>query len=352
MNWRVISTLMLKDLKLYFANRFFALITGLGLVAFIGIYFLMPSKVDEDLELGLYMSQMPAVLEELLEDEEVRFLLFDSDQALQASVAAGDIPAGYSFPDGSLEKIVMGERADVDLYFSSDIPEEFKEVYAVILDEFAFVLSDQEVDIETQEIILGPDMAGAQVPPRARMLPLLTVFILMMETMGLASLITNEVETGTLQALLTTPLRVDGLFVAKGLFGTLFAFSQTLLLIGITGGLGHQPVLILVSLLLGAALVTGVAFLMASVSKDMMSVIGWSILAILVMVIPTFSALFPGMANNWIKILPSYYLVDSVYRVLNFSAGWREVGVNLLVLSGLAMAFMALGVFSLRRKFR
>lgn len=352
MGWRMISALMLKDLKLYFANRFFAVITGLGLVAYIGIYLLMPAVVDEKLELGLYMAEIPAALEKLLADEEISLLRAESDEDLQAAVYEGDIHAGYSFPAGSLQKIVMGEYAEVDLYFSSDVPDEFKEIYIMILDEFAYQISGQLVDIQITEYILGPDMAGGQIPARERMLPLLTIIILMMETLGLASLITSEIQAGTLRALLITPLRVEGLFVAKGLFGTLFAFSQTVILMGITGGLSVKPGLILLTLLIGSMLVTGIGFLMASVSKDMMSVLGWGILAILLLATPSFTIMIPGISTGWIKILPSYYLVDTIYRVLNFGAGWGDVSMNLVILLVYAAVFMGLGVIVLKRKFR
>jgi ABC-2 type transport system permease protein len=208
------------------------------------------------------------------------------------------------------------------------------------------------VDIETTEIILGPDMAGEQIPPRQKMLPLLTVFILGMEILGLASLISEEVEAGTLKALLVTPVRVDGLFLAKGTFGITFAFIQTALLMGVTGGLNQKPMLILTVLLLGSALVTGISFLIASFGRDMLSVMGWGMLAIILLAIPTFSILIPGMANNWIKIIPSYYLADTTYRTLNFGAGWADVGLNLAVLLASALGFMGLGVVVLRRKFR
>lgn len=352
MNPRIISTLILKDLKLYFSNQFFALITILGLVFYIAIFFLMPSVVDETLELGIYMSPLPAALVELLEDDEVKYTLAESDESLQHSVRSGDVPAGYSFPDGAVREIVSGDKIPVNLYFSPEVPEDFKGIYSVILDEFAFVLSGQKVDIEVNEVILGPDMAGEQIPPRQKMLPLLTVFILGMEILGLASLISEEVEAGTLRALMITPVRVDGLFLAKGIFGTLFAFLQTSLLMGVTGGLNQKPILILTILLLGSALVTGIAFLIASFGKDMLSVMGWGMLAIILLAIPTFSILIPGMANNWIKVIPSYYLADTTYRTINFGAGWSDVWLDLIVLLSFTVAFMGLGIAVLRRKIR
>ena len=352
MNAQIISTLIGKDLKLYFSNRFFALITLLGLISYSIIYFLLPSTVDETLELGLYMAEMPPALEALLESEEVEFYRAESVEALQQAVLDGDVPAGYAFPDDMLAQLSSGGKVTAQLFLSPEVPPEFEEIYEVVLHEFAFAISGQDLDIETTQIVLGPDMAGEQVPPRQRLLPLLTVFVLMVECLGLASLIATEVEAGTIGALLVTPLTMVGMFVAKGVFGTLFAFLQAVLLISITGGLARPPLLILTALLFGAALVTGVAFLIASVGRDLMSVMGWGVLAVLLLALPTFTILVPGLASDWIKTIPSYYLADTVYRVLNFDASWGDVTPNLLMLLVYAAAFMALGVVVLKRKFR
>ncbi len=352
MNVQIISALIGKDLKLYFSNRFFALVTLLGLVSYSVIYFLLPSTVDETLELGLYMAEMPPALEALLESEEIKFYRADSVAALQQAVLDGDVPAGYAFPDDMLAQLSSRGKATAQLFLSPDVPPEFEEIYEVVLHEFAFAISGQDLDIETTQIVLGPDMAGEQVPPRQRLLPLLTVFVLMVECLGLASLIATEVEAGTIGALLVTPLTMVGMFVAKGVFGTLFAFLQAALLISITGGLARQPLLILTALLFGAALVTGVAFLIASVGRDLMSVMGWGVLAVLLLALPTFTILVPGLASDWIKMIPSHYLTDTVYRVLSFDASWGDVTFNLLMLLVYAAAFMALGVVVLKRKFR
>jgi ABC-2 type transport system permease protein len=352
MNRELLSAIIGKDFKLYFSNRFFALVTVLALVAFIALFFLLPDTVDETLELGLYMADMPAALQEMLDDEEVEFYRAQSVEALQQAVLDGDIPAGYAFPDDFLAQLRSGGRPAVQLYLSPDVPPELHDIYAVILDELAFAVSGQTVDIETTEIMLGQDMAGAQIPLRQRMLPLLAVFVLMVECLGLASLIAAEVESGTLSALLVTRLTMPGLFAGKGIFGTGFAFTQAAVLMLITGGLARQPLLILTALLLGAWLVTGVAFLIASVGRDLMSVMGWGILALLLLALPTFTVLIPGLVSDWIRLIPSYYLVDTVFQVLNFGATWADVARNLLLLAAWSAAIMALGVVVLRRKFR
>ncbi len=259
---------------------------------------------------------------------------------------------GIALPDDFMQKLVAEEKPQVHIYLTADVPPEFREVYALLIEELSFLLSGRPLRIDANEEILGVDRAGNQIPPRDRMLPLFAIFILMTETLGLASLISAEVETGTLHALLVTPMRMEGLFTAKAVTGVGLAFGQAAVLMAVTGGLKEQPVLMLIALLLGSLLATGVGFLMASVAKDMMSVMGWGVLVMITLSIPSFNVLLPGLTSDWVHIIPSYYLVDTVHQVANFNAGWGDVAGNLLILLAFALAFLGLGILVLRRKFR
>ncbi len=69
MNWQIISALVIKDLTLFFKNQFFAFVTVLSVVAYAGIYFIMPDIVDETLELALFAPSLPiAITNELQVD--------------------------------------------------------------------------------------------------------------------------------------------------------------------------------------------------------------------------------------------------------------------------------------------
>ncbi|PKO21758.1 MAG: ABC transporter permease [Chloroflexi bacterium HGW-Chloroflexi-1] len=352
MNTDMVKALVVKDLTLFFRNRFFALITVLGLLAYIGIYYLMPNTVDELLAIGFYAPDLPPVITRQLADEGVVIQEMGSEEALKAAVVAGDFPTGIVLAADWTQKLATGERAQARIYFAADFPADLKESYVILLQELAFRISGRPLNIDAETEVLGVDRAGAQVPPRERMLPILAVLVLVMETMGLASLISAEIETGTLRALLVTPLRMEGLFLGKGLTGVVLAFVQVTLLMAITRGFMRNPLIMLVALFFGTVLTTGVSFLIAAVAKDLLSVIGWGILAMLVLMIPAFGVLVPGAVTDWVKVLPSHYLVDTVYQAANFDIGWQSVAGNLLILLASAAAFFGLGIVVLRRKFR
>jgi len=352
MNREMIAALLRKDLGLYFSNRFFTFITVLGLVFYAGVYFVLPDELDETVEMAIYADELPPILDTEMEDSGLVLLEMASAEALRDAVARGEQEVGVVFQESFTRNVAAGQRETVRIYFSSAFPEEFKDLYVLFLQELGFMLSGHPLAIDVQEEILGIDRAGDQIPYRDRMLPLFAVLILMLETMGLASLITSEIVGGTIQALLVTPLRVEGLFTAKAIFGVGLAFAQSALLVAVTGALNEQPLLVLLQLLLGSLLVAGVAFLIASVAGDMMSVMGWGIVAVLVLSLPAFAVLVPGLTTGWVRAIPTYYLVDGVYRVVNYGAGWADMRQNLLALLLLSVVFLAVGIIILRRRFQ
>ena len=351
MNWRIIIALIVKDFSLFFRNKLFAALTAIAFIFYIVIYFVMPGTVNENLEIGLYSPvTLPAFTE--MQEEGLEVETVASEDALKEGVIEGRYVAGVSLPADIMEKLASQQKPTIILYFTPDVPQEMKDTMVLIIRELAYLQTGQSLNVEVTEEILGPDMTGTPIPPRDRLRPLLAVMILMVEMMGLATLLSEELERQTIHALLVTPMSIQELFVAKGITGTGLAFGQAVLFMLVVGGFSGGPLIILIALLLGAVLVTGAAFLISSVSKDFMSVLAWSIPAFIIFMVPSFSILFPGAITNWIKILPSYYLVDTVHRVANFGSGWGDIWLNLLILLGFCLVITWIGISVLRRRVR
>lgn len=351
MNLRIIGALASKDFSLFFRNRFFALMTPVGLVLYLVMYFVMPTSVNESLRIGLYAPvTLPAFQQ--TQEEGLQIEVAQSEEALREAVTKGQYVAGVAFPADMMERLALGQKPQINVYFASDTPEEVKDAVGVVVRELAYEQIGQPLAIEVSEEILGRDMIGAQIPPRDRLRPLIVVLLIMLETLGLATLISEEVEHRTIQALLVTPMTIKDLFAAKGIVGVSFAFGQAALFMAIVGGMNRQPLIVLAVLMLGAVLVTGIGFLMASLARDMMSVMAWGIVAFIVLLIPSVTVLFPGTTTGWVKAIPSYYLVDTIHRAANFGSGWGDVWPNLAMLTGFSLVIVWIGITALRRRFQ
>ena len=85
MNWRIIKSLVLKDFLLFFRDKFFGIMTIAGLIMYIIFYLLMPNKVDEKIEIGLY-SALSVNLFEKFEEEGLVIVKVETDSILKQAI--------------------------------------------------------------------------------------------------------------------------------------------------------------------------------------------------------------------------------------------------------------------------
>lgn len=349
MNWRIVGALAAKDLSLFFRKKGFLALTLLGLVFYLVIYFVLPASASDSLKIGVYAPEIPPVFQALPE-EGLEIATVDSEEVLKERVGDGTYIVGISLPPDLLDKLNAREKPDISLYFTADIPAETRAAVEALVNQAAAMLTGLPQNVEISEEVLGEDLAGTTIPPRDRLRPLLAVFIIFMEILGLANLIAEEVQRRTAQALLVTPATAIDLFAAKSIAGIGLAFVQAVLFMAIVGGLNLNPVIILVALLIGSMLAIGLSFLIAAFAKDFMSVLAWSVPVLIILVIPALGVMIPGSITGWVKAIPSYYLVDAIHRVANFGSGWGDVWGSLLVLLGYTAVIIAAGILVLRRK--
>jgi ABC-2 type transport system permease protein len=356
MNAKTIQILVAKDMMLFFRNRLFMLIPLLTMVLFLAVYFLLPSAPEAGLTIGIHAPQAPEALIAELARRSIDVAMVASPEDLFAQIRSDDLGAGLVLSAADLEALAAGREIELSLYLPASAPREFGQSLALFVkmaaNDAAYNLTGQSLNLAFEERVLGADLIGGEIATRDRLLPMFAIVLLIVEAMGLAALITEEVERRTLRALLLTPMNLAEMLAAKGLGGVGLAFAQAAILMAITGGLWRQPLLILLAMLLGALLVTGVGFLIAVVSKNMMSVVAWGSLSLLLLGLPAFNLIFPGTVARWVNLLPTYYLVDILHRVINFQAGWAAVWQSLAVLLGFGLAALTLGTLLLRRKYQ
>jgi len=352
MNARIIKALLKKDITLFMSNRFYMLITVVGLIFYIGAYFVMPSKVDEKLSLAMYAPVVPPTFTRLTNQEGAEIEFFSSEEVLKQAVLDGKYQAAIALPADVMDVWAAGGKPKITVYYASSSPPEVSAAIVTLVKELAYAQTGQALNFDTTEEILGPDMLGGQIALRDRMRPLLAVFILLVEVLTLASLISVEIEQDTARALLVTPMRTSDLFIAKGVLGVVLALGQAILFMALVGGFSHQPLIIITTLIIGSVMVVGTGFLLASLARDVMAVTGWGMLILILFAIPGFGTAIPGLLSDWARVIPSYYLTDTVSRVANYGAGWGDVGTNLAILASFTAAVIWVGMTTLRRRYQ
>jgi ABC-2 type transport system permease protein len=352
MNSRMIKALLKKDSRLFVHNRFYLLITVVGIIIYIAVYFILPSNSDNSLKLAMYAPQNPPAFSPRSLEQGIQIDSFNDLESMQSAVREGLYQMAIALPPDMLQTWQKGQKPQIEIYYGPGTPVELRDVAVKIVEEMAYAQTGQALNYHISAEILGTDLQGSQIALRDRMRPLMAVFILLVEILTLSSLISVEIEQGTARALLITPLRVSGLFLAKGVLGMGLALGQVVLFMLLVGGFNHQPLIMIAILVLGSLMAVGIAFLLASLSRDVNAITGWGLLILIVLAIPGFGTVMPGLLADWAKIIPSYYLTDTINKISNYSLGWSDVSLNLLVLAAMTAILIWGGIAALRRRYQ
>jgi len=346
---RLIRTIIGKDLRQFARDRFFLFVTVLGLVFYVGMFWVLPDTVDEILQLGVsgdfaLQGAGPGI----------DLAAFESEEALRAAVAEGadGILAGLAFPAGFVPDLRAGRSVTVTMYVGAGIPAGAERAVGGFVEEIGYFVAGIEApsSLLTEVTVVGVDRAGDPVSLRERFRPMFAFLVLLVESLALASLVSAEIHDRTVTAVLVTPASVGDFLSAKVVLGTALAFTEAVVLLAALSSLGSGVVALLVALFLGAVLVTGFALIAGSTGKDFIGIVFWSMLFLFPLLIPAVAALFPGAAAPWVRVLPSFGLVEAIVAVTVDGEGLADVAGYLAVVAMWCVAVLGAGLLVLRRR--
>jgi len=380
----LIMAILTKDALQYGRNAIYLVMSLAGLAMFTAVYWLMPAEVEEELAVGLSAGGASLVAGALSDAsrEGLRLVEFPDEDSLRRVMAKNDeawlapggtlvtLPAGrrgerpkggtrlrpaigLAFP-GDFLSPGLESRPSVRLLTNKDTPRELEAVLGALVSELAHALRGQALPVtfpEERDIVLGTDRTGALVPLRDRMRPLLTFFVLMIESFALSSLVALEVSRRTIVAIGATPARLSDVVAAKAIFGASLAFGQAALVLALTGGLasgGAAPAL--AAALSGAFMFSGLALLVGALGRDFMGNLIGTMLCVLPLAVPAVAAMLPGSTPVWVRLIPSWGVIKALDLATNQGAAWSELwrplGASLLWVAPL----LGLGLATLSRK--
>jgi len=378
----IIGAIVAKDLAAFSRDKFWGLMTILALVWIVGMYYFLPDTVNESITIGVHQTDMDALFNLAFEGEEgIEWVKFESTDELEAALGLSEEEAqqkrswlevalgrgeeepeqpevekldiGIDFPAGFLASVAAGEVVTVTVYVDAAVPVEIRNAISSFVREGAYALTGNELPVrvpEEQTIILGEDRLGRQVALRDKMRPFYAFMMLLLETFALGTLIAEEVSSRSVTAILVTPARISDFLAAKGIVGTAIAFTEAVLVMLLVRSFDTEPLILAVTLLLGAVLVTGVALIAGASGRDYIGMAFYSMLFLIPLMIPLFATLFPGTASAWVKALPTYGLVQVITGVASYGYGWTKAMPHLVTLAAWCVVAFGVGLVVLRRK--
>ncbi len=371
-----VSAIVRKDLTEFVRDRLWMVLTPLALVLFAVVFWLLPAEEDATVVVGVTPGALATALDLAAragggdpQAEGLRLVPFESEAALidaidqRRRVETGDdgreqvVQVGLAFPSDFLGAVLLGRETTVRVYVDASVPPELRGAMAGAVREAAYAATGSPPPVtppDADAAVLGVDRAAQPVPLRERMRPLLAFFVLLTESLALASLLASEVASKTLSAVLATPTRVSDVIAAKGFVGTTLAFGQAVVLLLVTQAFafGANPLPLLAAVALGALLMAGVALLTGAAGGDFMTTLFLGVALMIPLTVPAFALLFPGSDSLWVRLLPSYGIVQAMVGAGTHGHGFGVLAGHLATGAAWAATVFAAGGFVLARKAR
>ncbi len=351
----LLMAVLRKDFSLQIRDWFFLFITILSVATFVTLYWVLPREIDETISMGVRGTQVRTALAALANESEegLGIAVYDTTEELKSAVEERDVEVGIDLPDDFVERVRAGTEVSVTVYARPSLPDEVRSAMTSMVREVAYAIAGHPLPISEpseETVILGVDRAGEQMSIRDRLRPLYAFLVLIMEAVALGTLIASEVQHRTITAVLATPAGLTEVLAAKGIVGTTVAFTEASLVTLLIQGFGPAPGIVLVAILLGAVLVTGISMIAGAAGKDLMGTLYFSMIFLVPLIIPGFAVLFPGSTAGWIKVLPSYGLVQTIIVTSYQGGGWAESARHLGTLAAWCAVSAVAGLVVLKRR--
>ena len=329
----VVTAMLQTDWVRFTRDRFLFIMSIVLLVVYGVIAQVLPEDIQPKWAFATTAAGEPilkSALEEIDPDKKFTLRVFKDEAALKNAFdpdyeppegeeadeeVEGDLFLGLVFPQDMKAAIARGEKPVVRVYVDESMPAENQQVAEAVgkLISLSTLGKLPGADERKEETALGPDIPQRSFKSQFR--ALFAMIVLMMELLAVASLLGRELRGGTVRALLTTTVSVKSYFASKVIFGAALAFVQALIVALITGGLSTNPHLVVLHLLAGALMFTGVGLMVGCKARDLIEIITWGMGPIILGLIPAITALLPGSAPLWVKVLPTYPLVEGLLAV-------------------------------------
>ena len=141
----ILWAIVRKDLLEYSRERFFVVITVIGILFYALAFWLLPSSVNESFTVGIRQTGMDAIFTEAMGDQSagIEIVQFESIEALEAALGVGDaepavpLAIGLAFPDDFLQSVAAGGKTTVRVYLDANVPVEMRRA----MDELSYARS-------------------------------------------------------------------------------------------------------------------------------------------------------------------------------------------------------------------
>lgn len=284
---------------------------------------------------GVYSADASRLVDELATLEYVDSKQYDSADELQNAVERGAVDVGVIVPADFDTQLSQNQLVQLDYYVWGESEANHRATVSSALDNVIYKISDQQATLSVTPVEVGE---GTDLGWQERLLPLIMVFVVVIGGMVVpASSLIDEREKRTIRALITSPITLPEVFLAKGVVGVVLSVIMGVVALIINQAFGSQPLALVFILTLGAIMSAEFGLLMGAFIKDMNTFFAVIKAIGLFLYAPAIVMLFPELPQWIARVFPMYYVIGPVSELTIENESWERILPDIGILFALTM---------------
>ena len=353
---RIILAIAKKDIVDAVKNAYilFALILPVGMSVLFS--FMLPK--DRPLDIVIYDAGQSRLVELLQGNTALQLIPANSVDEVSQRVKEGAL-GGLALPDDFDAAVATGKTPELRVYYNGRRALGEQTALRQILESALRAMAGQTMPARLVSFDVtssGQGEARQEFDLNSFYLVLLLVMALcMVGTFIVPTILVEEKEKCTLQAVLVSPASYADLVTGKALVGLFYSLLIALLLLLLNKGFAGNAAVTILAVVLGSLFLVLVGLLMGALFSTMTQVNTWSSIVMLALLIPAMFILPPqppAPFSTITRLIPTSYMADAISIGLSGRATLGNVGLDLLVLAVATVIVAVAVLWALRRERR
>jgi ABC-2 type transport system permease protein len=353
-NLNIIWTIASKDIVDALKNR-----VVVSMIIMLSIMLLVPKMLplifeQSQMVLPIYDLGDSRLLTELQNAPDIAVLKMRSERELSSALCGAIYPEiGLQIPADFSQELAAGEPVGLQGYVCWSKRHQVYEVQVKLEDMLSRALKRQVI-IHIEGNIVYPPSEGVLTLSLATVNSVL--MILIMGVFLVPSLLFEEKETKTMQALLVSPASIGQVVIGKALAGLFYILVTAVMIFAISWAEVIHWGLVVLFVIGGGLFSVAVGLVLGSFFEKQQDMIGWTIAPLLLLVgailVVMLGVELPVLVESLLPWMPSVALAEICRAAFSEAVPAKQIMTNLWIILTVSLPLYALVIWKVRRSDR
>jgi ABC-2 type transport system permease protein len=280
----------------------------------------------------------------IMEMDGIDLKLVKSASRLRELVTNNNVDAGIVLEKGFDEAVRAGLRPNLEFYVSGESVASNRIILAVTTIDLVRKVEGKDAPVE---IVMNTSGAADMPSITERLIPCIVVWVLLVGGMFVPAFgLVGEREHLTLSSLLVTPVTMTEVILSKAVLGYMMVMAMSYMTLALNRALSSEPLALFVALSIGGIICIEIGMIYGTVAGSAKTLYTLVKTLNIFLAGPVVFYLFPGLPRWIIKLFPTYWFIDPIYRISLKGASltdvWSDLAVAVAIAAGLVLPIVLL----------